>query len=151
MTHTHDDRVAQQDPRQCCAYGCPMPGSMSASTTGSTEWQCWLHFGRGPGSWQRITAELNRMGWLVHALVTLRRDYGSRQWPETFTAATKAIKAAQRGDLTWSRGETVREWFMRLDGALREACAPEPAPQQSLIVKQESAETFSKVDFEMPA
>lgn len=149
--HSHDDRVAQQDPRQCCAYGCPMPGSMSTSTTGSTEWQCCLHFGRNPGSWQRITAELNRMGWLVHALVTLRRDYGSGQWPETFTEATKAIKAAQRSDLTWARGETVSQWFLRLDGALGQACASERAPRQSLLVKQESGETFAKVGFEMPA
>jgi hypothetical protein len=151
MSHTHEDRVAQQDPRQCCAYGCPMPGTMSASTTGTSEWQCWLHYGRNPGSWQRITTEANRMGWLVHALVTLRRDYGSRRWADTFTEATKTIKAAQRSDLTWARGETVPQWLMRLDAALRQACAPEPVPQQSLIVKQESSEKFTKVEFELPA
>lgn len=151
MSHTHEDRVAQQDPRQCSAYGCPMPGSMSSSTNGATEWQCWLHYGQNVGSWQRITADLNRMAWLVHALVTMRRDYGGRKWPDTFKEATKTIKAAQRSDLTWAKGETVPQWFMRLDSALREACEPVPVAAQSKLVPMESAETFGKVAFEVPA
>jgi hypothetical protein len=125
---------------------------MSASTTGSNEWYCSLHFGRSPGSWQRITSDLHRMQWLVTALVTMRRDYGSKSWPDTYRDAVQAIKAAQRSDLLIARDERPMQWFMRLDAALREACAPDPAPaRQQPLVCEQPAETFSKVGFEVPA
>jgi len=151
MSHTRDDRIADQDPRQCSAYGCPMPGSMSSSTNGASEWQCWMHFGQPMGRWQQITADLNRMQWLVTTLVKLRRDYGSRLWPDTYREAVQAIKAAQRSDLLIAKDERPSQWFMRLDAALREACAPEPAPnRQKPVVCEQPADTFSKVGFELP-
>jgi hypothetical protein len=153
MSHTHEDRVAEQDPRQCAAYGCPMPGSMSSSTGGTNEWFCRVHFGRNPGSWQHITAELNRLGWLVHAVVTMRRDYGSVAWPETFTAATKAMRAAQRGDLTHAKGETVADWLKRLDAALEQGSVPQNSTPtyQRKLVEQHDSNAFEKVEFEVPA
>lgn len=158
MTQTHDDRVAQQDPRQCCAYGCPMPGSMTRSTQGTSEWSCWLHIDANPGSWQRITAELNRMEWLVHAIVTMRRDYGGQreQWAQTYTDAVKAMRAAQRSDLVNARDEAMSLWFGRLDKALREACVGESQPtrQPQLVdqmTQQQDVGSFNRVGFELPA
>lgn len=158
MSHSHEDRVAQHDPRQCAAYGCPMPGSMSASTTGTSEWHCWLHFGASPGRWQRITADLNRVQWLAHAIVKLRRDHGGKreQWAETYRDATQAMRANQRGDLVRTKDETLPQWFARLDGALRACCgiADEPAGaprQQTLMSELQASGTFAKVAFEAPA
>ncbi len=158
MTHTHEDRVAQQDPRQCCAYGCPMPGSMSASTTGTSEWQCWLHFGASPGKWQRISADLNRVSWLVTSITTMRRDYGGKRekWAETYRDAVQAIRANQRTDLLRAKDETLPLWFARLDSALRACCGIEDEPagaprQQTLMATLQDSGTFAKVAFPVPA
>jgi hypothetical protein len=155
MSHDHEDRVAQQDPCKCSAYGCPMPGSMSRSTQGTSEWNCWLHIDASMGNWQRISAELNRMGWLVHAITSMRRDYrGKREvWAETFTDALQVMRAAQRGDLVNTKDETMSAWFGRLDSALRHACFGEDHVQPQLVdqLAQQPAGSFQKVGFEMPA
>ena len=155
MSHSHEDRVAEHDPRQCSAYGCPMPGTMTGSTSGTSEWQCWLHFGRNIGSWQRISAELNRMQWLGATIVTLRRDYGGKiaTWTETYRLAVQSIRAGQRSDLLMvPADESVLQWIARLEAALSKACAEEDrGPRQKPLVTEQPADTFARVGFEVPA
>jgi hypothetical protein len=140
---THPDRTATQDPRQCAAYGCPMQGSFSASTRGSTRWVCWLHHDQDVGRWQRITVDLKRLAWLVTAVTSLRRDYGSAQWDASYAAAYEATRKHQRGDLWHIEGERPLAWFDRLDAALLAGCRAidEPAVQIPLLA---GAETISR-------
>lgn len=44
----------------CAAYGCPMPGAISESTTGGGTWLCRRHFGARPDDWQEITTQVRR-------------------------------------------------------------------------------------------
>jgi hypothetical protein len=132
MSFRHKDRVAQQDPRQCFAYGCPMQGSISSGTTGSSKWLCWLHHGEEADRWQRITADLRRMEWLVMTITTLRRDCGSVHWDEAYATADRAMRQHQRSDLRHIEGEKLLNWFSRLDAALRACCsAADEALQQT--------------------
>ena len=133
---THPDRTADRHPSLCHAYGCPMPGTISTSTAGSSKWLCWLHHGQDVGRWQRITADISRMAWLVTVVTTLRRDEGGApaQWAETYAAADVAMRTNQRSDLWLVEGEKLSTWFARLDAALLAACrvVEEPSRQMSL-------------------
>lgn len=44
---------------QCCANGCPLSGSMTASTSGSDKWFCRVHFGIPYAEHDGITARIN--------------------------------------------------------------------------------------------
>jgi hypothetical protein len=131
MSHTHADRVPSR-PGMCAAWGCPMQGSISTSTAGSTNWLCWLHFGQDVGRWQRITADLNRLAWLVTAVTTLRRDYGGVNWDEAYAAADRVMRENQRSDLWHVEGEKLQAWFARLDAALLAGCRVIDEPSQQL-------------------
>jgi hypothetical protein len=132
---THPDRTATQDHRQCCAYGCPMPGSMSDSI-GSSKWVCAMHHGQDPGRWQRITADLRRMQWLVTAITTLRRDYDSARWNAAYAEADQIMRHHQRSDLWHFEGEKLPAWFARLDAALLASCRVIEEPSQQLPLVQ---------------
>lgn len=45
---------------RCAAYGCPLAGSISASTRGGGPWYCRFHFAVGPSGWAEITTRLTR-------------------------------------------------------------------------------------------
>lgn len=47
-----------RDPHRCRAYGCPMPGAISESTTGGSAWFCRYHAGAEPMLWANITSAL---------------------------------------------------------------------------------------------
>lgn len=55
----------------CCAVGCQLPGTMSASTSGGHQWYCRVHFGTPVSDHNDITARINNRvtlyriaGWL---------------------------------------------------------------------------------------
>ena len=48
--------VPEKSKNLCCVNGCQMPGTLAASTTGSTEWFCRLHFGAQYSENGQITA-----------------------------------------------------------------------------------------------
>lgn len=50
----------ERDPSACAAYGCPLPGSISESTTGGGPWLCRHHFGVASSRWTEITTRLRR-------------------------------------------------------------------------------------------
>lgn len=131
MSHTHADRVPSR-PGMCTAWGCPMHGSISTSTAGSSKWLCWLHFGQDVGRWQRITSDLNRLAWLVNAIAALRRDHGGVNWDEAYAAADRAMREHQRSDLWHVEGEKLQAWFGRLDAALLAGCRVIDEPSQQL-------------------
>src|SRR5690606_20204680 len=59
----------------CCATGCPMPGSITQSTNGSTEWYCGWHFGQAYADHGAITARIRNRLALIEAAQRLA-NYG---------------------------------------------------------------------------
>lgn len=63
----------------CCVAGCHLPGTMSHSTTGSSEWYCRLHFGVEIHGRASVTAKTNnRMGLIRLALRCANAPVGAR-------------------------------------------------------------------------
>lgn len=130
MSHNHEDRVAQRDPCMCCAYGCPLLGVMSTSTSGGNEWWCSLHFGKDAGQMQRLTVEMNRREWLSHTITDLRKNYDAESWHLAYRTANHEFAMHQRTDLQHKRNEeSVWRWIARLESELGKLCQDE-RPQQ---------------------
>lgn len=107
----------------CAAHGCPMYGTSSRSTTGGTDWYCFIHFGAEAKDWPHINAELNRLGWLVKIVRELRQLAYVKGFPSKFTAdARQAITLSQRGDLQMRIDEATVDWMIRLEGILAQSC-----------------------------
>lgn len=63
----------------CCVAGCQMPGTMTHSTTGSSEWYCRLHFGvEFPGRASVTSKANNRAGLVRLALRCANAPTGAR-------------------------------------------------------------------------
>lgn len=149
MSHDHNDRVADRDPCMCAAYGCPMHGAMTSSTLGTSEWLCWLHFGKEAVQWQAITVELNHVRWLVDALQGMRKHYGGPGWADEYRSALQSIRLNERKDLEKAQSETVKQWLLRLDNELGKAAAQAvklPVRQ----VRMEQGDTWQKLNFDIP-
>lgn len=133
-----------RDPCSCHAFGCPMLGTMSNSTTGpKADWLCWIHFGADAGEWQQISAELNRVVWLAESVAILRHAYRGDYWHQAVKAARKRLIGAQRSDLMYGQGESAAQWIGRLEAELRRIARP---VQQALtkldaVAEQQEAET----------
>ena len=112
----------------CYAYGCPMHGAMSTSTTGAKQdWLCWLHFGKDAGQWNEITAEINRVGFLAEAIRILRHNYGGPGWAPAYREAKNLLIGGQRNDLLIAQSERVLDWMARLEGDLGKIARPAKA------------------------
>lgn len=111
----------QVDACTCCAHGCPMLGTTSRSTTGG-DWVCFIHAGAEPGRWQQITAELNRLAWLVHIVRDIRAGAKAKPWAATLTDARKQILSCQRSDLLIKENESPCAWMIRLESVLSGSC-----------------------------
>lgn len=117
----------------CAATGCPCIGSMSTSTTGTEKWYCSVHFGKPGGASLRLTAELQRMAWLVAIMLDVRRVYAAENWDDVMKRANYQFQMHQRNDLAFGRETTdtsAASWLRRLDGALRASCLVDDANAQ---------------------
>ena len=162
MSHTHEDRVADRPPHLCAAYGCSLIGSMTTSTSGSTEWWCFAHFGANPGRFQAITNEIHRLRWLSMAVhdVRFHDKPGTEASRAAFQLIERELTAHQRPDLLWRRpdadhpmGEKRYLWLERLENALRAELAEVLDPKSfepSLPLGGGSKSTFNQVGFDMP-
>jgi hypothetical protein len=94
---------------------------MSRSTSGTSEWFCFAHFGAEPDQWQAVTAELNRLRWLVDVTRSIRDNALSNPagWNAVEAAAHKELALAQRKDLRRSANESINQWLARLENVLR--------------------------------
>lgn len=111
----------QVDTCACCANGCEMLGTSSRSTTGG-DWVCFIHAGTEPGRWQRVTAKLNRLSWLVYIVRDIRARAGSKPWSTILVEARKQVVACQRSDLYIKENESPQDWMIRLEGVLAHSC-----------------------------
>lgn len=108
----------------CAAHSCPCLGSMSRSTTGSTEWYCAIHFGADGKRWGDVTAELQRLAWLVTLTRDLRTYGGAKDWTDARDAAAdKVIRLNQSSHLVRGDHESLGAWLARLESVLHTACA----------------------------
>lgn len=162
MTHTHEDRIADRPPHLCAAYGCPLIGSMCSSTSGSTEWWCFAHFGATAGRFQMITNEMRRLQWLSMAVhdVRFHDKPGTQASRAAFATIERELTAHGRPDLLWQRpdaerplGEKRWRWLERLEAALKTELASvldASNDQAALPIAGGSVGTFEKVGFDMP-
>jgi hypothetical protein len=146
-SHSHSDRVAERDPCNCAAYGCPMLGAMTNSTLGTSEWFCFLHFDKEATQWQAITAELHRLGWLVDLLRSLRTGI---DFEKARSNALACMKQNGSTDLQRLAGESRNAWMRRLEAVLDNSCreAAKEVPVKQARMAQ--ADTWSKVGFDLP-
>ena len=163
MSHTHEDRVADRPQHLCAAYGCPLIGSMCSSTSGSTEWWCFAHFGANPGRFQAITSELHRLRWLAMAVhdVRFHDKPGTPESRAAFNLIESELQLHKRPDLLWQRpepgkpftGEKRYRWLERLEAALETELGDVLDPssyQASLPIGGGTPSSFDKVGFDMP-
>lgn len=140
------------DKSMCVAYGCPCLGTITTSTSGG-DWLCGFHFNRDAIAWQRITAELNRLGWLVGSIRDLRQSYGKHTWQTVARKAKYDIRMNGREDLQPRQAESGPDWIRRLDNEVAKLIGKAPRPetvQPDLAVVAEIAGTFTKAAFEIP-
>lgn len=153
MSHDHNDRVAERPNHLCAAYGCPLHGSMSTSTQGTTDWYCFAHFGKDPGRTQGITAELRRLDWLANAVRDVRDRDVNPNYGSAFQRIEHDFKLAQRKDLLWTSPESDAQWMVRLERELEQLLSGPvnvPAPRQKPLTTQDTG-TFNRVGFDLPA
>jgi len=109
----------------CAAHACPMLGTSTRSTSGTTEWYCSIHFGAQAARWQAITWELRRLEWLVQITRNLRGATW-KEIPAVMDAAHKAIALNTSNHLRMGadghKMETLGHWLNRLEQALADAC-----------------------------
>ena len=126
--------TADRDPRACLAHGCPCAGSMMTSTNGGGEWLCWQHLKASASQWQSITAEMNRLHYLVDATKRLR---AAGTMPHDLAEASMkginaALRIAQRSDLCYQATDKNRYgWLSRLENELAKAARGISTEQQS--------------------
>lgn len=149
--HTHEDRVAERSPCMCAAYGCPLLGSASSSTTGGTDWWCALHFGKDAGLIQQITSAMNRNRWLSDAITSIRTNARPKHdWRPQMARVQHDLQAAGREDLQWDGAESATKWVARLESALMQIVASEVSP---VVVTQTGLldpDTWSKAQAQLP-
>lgn len=111
----------QVDHSACSAHGCPMIPTNTRSTKGD-DWMCFIHFAADAQDAALITAELNRLRWLVDIVRALRAVGRVKNWADVEESARKAISLAQRGDLQMRRDENLATWMIRLECVLADSC-----------------------------
>lgn len=124
---------APTQPGMCTAYGCPLPGTMSTSTQGTNEWWCFAHHRKDTGRLQRITAELNRVKWLIQAISDVRLRDQHQDYNAAFERICHDFTMANRKDLLWTEPETVEQWLIRLERELTSMLAEPPAQKQEAL------------------
>lgn len=115
---SHDTQV---DQTACSASACPMLSTHSRSTNGG-DWLCFLHFAAPPGKTGHITAELQRLAWLVAIVRDLRALPVTKNFQAVEAVAHKQMALAQRNDLRCKENETASAWMIRLEGVLAASC-----------------------------
>lgn len=143
------------DPTLCAAYGCPCKGAMNSSTSGTDKWFCGYHYGRDGISWQKVTAELNRLSFIVTAMQSINESAGREEWPKVYRSIQQELQINQRGDLLRAETESLAKWYRRLDSELQNACqGTKPPPELALTpAKPETegvADSWQRASFQVP-
>ena len=106
----------QVDNSTCHAAGCHMLATNSRSTNGGGEWLCFIHFASDANDRMAVTAELNRLRWIVDIVRKLRAG------ADLTADMHQNFVLAQRSDLKQSDREDRTGWMIRLEGVLQQSC-----------------------------
>jgi len=144
---THD-----VDMSKCFAFGCPCPGTTRSSTSGGANWVCSHHLGTDAIAWQRITAELNRIKWLLDVAQGIQMFYGTEKWERVYRQIQRDIIANQRSDLLFSAANdiTVSAWLRRLNTEINRATISH-RQAEILINPTQAPDPMKRVQLSMPA
>jgi len=150
MTHTHEDRVAQRSPDLCAAYGCPLLGTFTGSTSGANDWCCSFHANRQGGQLQEVTMIINRHRWLAEAITDVRSMVpGNPNRTKLIERIWNDFNVHDRPELFWNQVETVRGWTNRLEKALDDLVAPELVARPVPTITQ-PADTWATAGANLP-
>lgn len=125
MSHGHEDRIAERGPDMCSAYGCPLMGVITGSTSGANDWCCAFHANKGGAQQHHVTMVLNQHRWLAEAITQVRGMVpGNPNRAAALERIWNDVNVHDRPELYWNRVETVRQWVSRLEKALDELVTP---------------------------
>lgn len=112
------------DGTRCAAHGCPMPGSMSQSTSGNDKWFCRFHNNIEYDSWRNVSSQLNRMFWLVSSLNKILARKSFDDWEGTYRNIQNVMRQNQRSDLLYNEEIDfgIYGWILRLDREISNSC-----------------------------
>ena len=131
----------QARPRGAChCAGCPMPGSLTTSTSGTQEWFCRLHFGAPAALWNDISARASNRADLLGAVhEAFQLAAGETRVPNSLL---KALAVAKRQNLLTDLPPGSTSWVIarHVFGVLEhEIKHPELQPQMAepLVIDEE--------------
>lgn len=120
----------------CAAYGCPLTGSMSPSTTGSGPWFCAFHWGTSVDQRDAVTVKIRERAWLMRLMDRVYRCLPN-DWDTSRPLAREYCEKHGRPDLAPIGDEGRMIYFTRLRAVMTVECAP---PQKSAFADLDQPE-----------
>lgn len=117
-------------PYGCAAYGCPLDGSISHSTTGGGPWFCASHFGTRPEDRDQITAKIRANLWLIRFALRVER-IDPTEWEKAKPQADAYCRQHNRPDLVLQPEETRGKYVARLIAAFSVLVAATPVHRET--------------------
>lgn len=137
--------VNEESHGMCRIPGCPLAGTVSGSTGGSSDWYCFIHYGRNAGQLRAIGERLDPFKWLAGVTIEIRAGMGSKEWPEVYRRLKQEILRRQRPDLLNAKGESAYRWVVRLENHLHDQCTQD-IRREPPKEKPGKKDTWTRVD-----
>jgi len=136
----------ERDHTNCRVPTCPLLGTMSSNTTGTKDWDCFLHFGRNAAQRKAIDSQLDHWNWL--AIITRKlRDRSTESWADNYRSAKQEIIVHKQPELLIQKGESVSKWLVRLEKFLSDQCTQDVPQLPSLSEKMNIKDSWEKCNF----
>lgn len=74
-----EDEQQAHDNGLCGAFGCPMPGTHTNSTSGSDKWFCLMHLRAAPHNWSHVTERIRHHSNLTNLILDIRRHQNGKE------------------------------------------------------------------------
>jgi len=107
----------------CAAYGCPLDGSISPSTTGGGPWFCFLHYGIKADQRDAVTVKIRERAWLMRLMDRVYACFPN-DWDASRPLAREYCEKHSRPDLGPIGDESKAIYFARLRAAMTIECQP---------------------------
>lgn len=134
-----DSADENQSPYGCAAYGCPLNGSISHSTTGGGPWFCAHHFDVKAESRDQVTVKIRANLWLIR--FTLRIQHiDPYDWEKAKPQADAYVRQHNRPDLALQPDESRGKYVARLLGEIAVLVAATPVHRERKVEAKKSAD-----------
>jgi hypothetical protein len=109
----------------CASYGCPLPGAIAQSQTGSDRWLCNVHFHAHGSNWNELTLRLNQHRVEVRLIQAIRGSLAGRLMDMTETleylnATGQSMLLPTIADRRADGKLSMRRWLQRIEKQLAE-------------------------------